>query len=131
MAIKYHYLKVRDVQDVVVAEFIQSSILDETAIDRVGKEFEQLVLEAATAKKLLLNFRAIEYMSSAMIGKLILLNKNCKNAKIKFKVCNVTGNILEVFQIMKIGKVIDIQKDEKSAIESFHGPSIGKWFGLS
>lgn len=131
MAIKYHYLKVRDVQDVVVAEFIQSSILDETAIDRVGKEFEQLILEAATAKKLLLNFRAIEYMSSAMIGKLILLNKNCKNAKIKFKVCNVTGNILEVFQIMKIGKVIDIQKDEKSAIDAFNGPSIGKWFGLS
>ncbi|GAA4427121.1 MULTISPECIES: STAS domain-containing protein [Bremerella] len=131
MAIKYHYLKVRDVQDVVVAEFIQSSILDETAIDRVGKEFEQLILEAATAKKLILNFRAIEYMSSAMIGKLILLNKNCKNAKIKFKVCNVTGNILEVFQIMKIGKVIDIHKDEKSALDSFSGPSISKWFGLS
>ena len=93
MAIKYHYLKVRDVQDVVVAEFIQSSILDETAIDRVGKEFDQLVLEAASAKKLVLNFRAIEYMSSAMIGKLILLNKNCKNAKIKFKVCETVRNI--------------------------------------
>ncbi|PQO28348.1 STAS domain-containing protein [Blastopirellula marina] len=130
MAIKYHYLKVRDAKDVVVAEFIQSSILDETAIDRVGKEFEQLVLEAATAKKLLLNFQAIEYMSSAMIGKLILLNKNCKQAKIKFKVCNVSGNILEVFQIMKIGKVIEIHKDEKSALDTFSGPSISRWLGL-
>ncbi|MBI1247042.1 STAS domain-containing protein [bacterium] len=130
MAIKYHYLRVRDVKDVVVAEFIQSSILDETAIDRVGKEFDQLVLEAATAKRLVLNFRAIEYMSSAMIGKLILLNKNCKNAKIKFKVSNVTGNILEVFQIMKIGKVIEIHKDEQSAVDSFSGPSITRWLGL-
>ncbi len=130
MAIKYHYLRVRDVENVVVAEFIQSSILDETAIDRVGKEFEQLVLEASTAKKLLLDFRAIEYMSSAMIGKLILLNRNCKNAKIRFKVCNVTGNIAEVFQIMKIGKVIEIYKDEKSALESFSSPSIARWLGL-
>jgi len=130
MAIKYHYLRVRDVNDVVVAEFIQSSILDETAIDRVAKEFEQLILEAATAKKLVLNFRAIEYMSSAMIGKLILLNKNCKNAKIKFKASNVHGNIAEVFQIMKIGKVIEIHKDEKSAVDSFTSPSIGRWLGL-
>ena len=130
MAIKYHYLRVRDVGQVVVAEFIQSSILDETAIDRVGKEFEQLVLEASTSKKLVLNFKAIEYMSSAMIGKLILLSKNCKNAKIKFKVCNVTGNIAEVFQIMKIGKVIEIHKDEKSAVESFSSPSISRWLGL-
>jgi len=130
MAIKYHYLKVRDVENVVVAEFIQSSILDETAIDRVGKEFEQLVLEAATAKKLVLNFQAIEYMSSAMIGKLILLQKKAKAAKIKFKASNVRGNIAEVFQIMKIGKVIEIHKDEKSAIESFSSPSIGKWLGL-
>lgn len=130
MAIKYSYLKVRDVGEVVVAEFIQSSILDETAIDRVGKEFEQLILEAATAKKLVLNFRVIEYMSSAMIGKLIMLNKKCKQAKIKFKVSNVSGNIAEVFQIMKIGKVIEIHKDEKSAVESFSTPSIGRWLGM-
>ncbi|PHS01767.1 MAG: anti-anti-sigma factor [Blastopirellula sp.] len=127
---KYSYLRVRDNKDVVVADFIQSSILDETAIDRIGQEFERLVLEAISAKKLVLNFRGVEYMSSAMIGKLIVLAKKTKAAKIKMKVCNISGSISEVFEIMKLNKVFDIQKDENAAIEAFSTPAIAKWFGM-
>lgn len=130
MAIKYHNLNVRDHGDIVVADFITSSILDEAAIDQTSREFEQLILEAATVKKLLVNFQAVEYMSSAMIGKLIVLSKKCKAAKIKLKLCGVKGNIAEVFQIMKLGRLFDIYRDEEDAIESFHTPTISRWLGL-
>ncbi|MEX0794035.1 MAG: STAS domain-containing protein [Pirellulaceae bacterium] len=130
MAIKYHNLNVRDNKDVVVADFTTSSILDEAMIDRVSKEFDQLILEAASAKKLVINFRSVDYMSSAMIGKLIVLSKKCKAAKIKLKLCGVKGNIAEVFQIMKLGKIFDIHSDEKDAVDSFQSPSIGRWLGL-
>ncbi|PQO36521.1 STAS domain-containing protein [Blastopirellula marina] len=130
MSFKYSFLRVRDNSEVVVADFQQSSILDEAAIDRIGVEFDRLVLEAVTAKKLLVNFRGVEYMSSAMIGKLIHLSKKSKEAKIKLKLCGVGPKINEIFQLMKLNKVFDIQKDEKSAIEAFNSPSLSNWFGL-
>ncbi|EAQ78044.1 STAS domain-containing protein [Blastopirellula marina] len=130
MSFKYSYLRVRDNNEVVVADFQQSSILDEAAIERIGVEFDRLVLEAVTAKKLLVNFRGVEYMSSAMIGKLIHLSKKCKEAKVKLKLCGVGPKINEIFQLMKLNKVFDIQKDEKGAIEAFNSPSLSNWFGL-
>ena len=46
------------------------------------------------------------------------------------KVCNISGSISEVFEIMKLNKVFDIQKDEKAAVEAFSTPAIAKWFGM-
>ena len=42
-------------------------------------------------KKLLLDFTGVSFMSSAMIGKLVLLHKKCKSAEILMKVCNISN----------------------------------------
>ena len=58
-------------------------------------------------------------MTSSMIGKVILLSKKCKEAKIDLRLCEVSENIMEVFQLMKLTKILDIQKDEDTALKSF------------
>ena len=111
--------------EVLVVGFTDSKILDSQRIEQVGKELTDVVPQAIH-KKLLLNFRGVSFMSSAMITKLVLLNKQCKAQGVALKFCEVSPNVLEVFKITKLNKIFDIQSDEEKAVASFDKKG---WFG--
>ena len=81
-------LRTEENGEVLVVYFNDAKILDEAKIQQIGQELVAAAENAAN-KKLLLNFEAVSFMSSAMIGKLILLNKKCKAADIKLKLPQV------------------------------------------
>ena len=118
-------LRSEEKEEVLVVYFNDAKILDESKIQQIHAELTEK-LDEVPAGNLLLNFENVSFMSSAMIGKIILLNKKCKNSEIKFKLCNISDNVLEVFKLMRLNKVLDIQKDEEKAIASF---SKKGWFG--
>jgi anti-sigma B factor antagonist len=109
----------------LVLHFTDTKILDEGTIDQIGKELGE-ACEQATSKKLVLNFKGVSFMSSAMIGKLVLLNKKCKSDGINLKLCSISDNVMEVFRIMRLNKVFDIQSDEEKALKAFDKKG---WFG--
>lgn len=111
--------------EVLVVGFTDSKILDSQRIEQVGKELLETVAQA-TDKKLLLNFRGVSFMSSAMITKLVMLNKKCKSQDVHLKFCEVSPNVMEVFKITKLNKLFDIQSDEEKAVASYSKKS---WFG--
>ncbi len=104
--------------DVLVVYFNDAKILDEAKIQQIGTELMQKVTDAAS-QKLLLNFLGVSFMSSAMIGKVILLNKKCKAAEVKLKICDISDNVMEVFKLMRLNKILDIQKNEEKALKKF------------
>jgi len=111
--------------EVLVVGFTDSKILDSQRIEQVGKELQEAVPQAIH-KKLLLNFRGVSFMSSAMITKLVMLNKGCKAKEVMLKFCEVSPNVHEVFKITKLNKLFDIQGGEDKAMASFDKK---KWFG--
>ena len=119
-------LKSQEIEDVLVVYFTDAKILDEARIAQIGKELMDMATSAATSKKMVLNFQGVQFMSSAMIGKLVLLNKKCKTDEINLKLCNISANVLEVFKITRLNKVFDIYPDEDKAVKSFTKKG---WFG--
>ena len=105
-------------EGVMVCYFNDAKILDEARISQIGSDLVEMTTKTAGGK-LLLNFEGVTFMSSHMIGKLVLLNKKCKAGKINLKFCNISPNVGEVFKIMRLNKVFDIQKDEEKALKSF------------
>lgn len=123
------YLAIQERGDVVMVTFTQTRILDENTIRAIGSEFANLTLEAAADRKLLLNFAGVDFMSSAMLGQIVRLNKQCKNDNIKLKLCSIVPQVLEVFTITKLDKLIDIASDEAAALAAFSGaPTKKGWF---
>ncbi|TWU18037.1 STAS domain-containing protein [Allorhodopirellula heiligendammensis] len=104
--------------DILVLGFTDTKILDSQKIETVGKELQDAVAEAIH-KRLLVNFRGVSFMSSAMITKLVMLNKRCKTQGVTLKFCEVSPNVMEVFKITKLNKLFDIQDGEEKAIASF------------
>jgi anti-sigma B factor antagonist len=113
-------------EEILIIGFTDSKILDSQRIEQVGKELSDAIPQAIH-KKLLLNFRGVSFMSSAMITKLVMLNKGCKKEGVVLKFCEVSPNVMEVFKITKLNKLFDIQEGEEKALASFDKK--GGWFG--
>ena len=119
-------LRTQETEGVLVVYFNEAKILDEAKIQKIGTELIEAAGTSAESQRLLLNFTGVGFMSSAMIGKLVLLNKKCKTDGITLKLCEISGNVSEVFKIMKLNKVFDIQDDEAKAFKAFERKG---WFG--
>ena len=111
-------LEVEDIGEVTVVNFTDKKILDEQNIQIIGEQLFSLV-DALNRKKLVLNFSNVEYLSSAALGKLITLNKKVNGAGGKLVLCAIDPQIKEVFEITKLDRLFNIQKDEQSALQVF------------
>ncbi len=111
-------LEVESIGDITVVNFVDRKILDEQNIQIIGEQLFSLVDEDGK-KKLLLNFSNVEYLSSAALGKLITLNKKVSSAGGRLILCNISEDILEVFEITKLDKFFKIMRDEQSALQAF------------
>jgi len=104
--------------EVLVIRFTAQKILADTAIAQIGRELLELADQADG--KMLLNFEDVTFMSSAMIGKIVLLNKKCIAAKTVVKLCSIAPSIREVFEITRLNKVFSIYETEDDAIKAFN-----------
>jgi anti-sigma B factor antagonist len=104
--------------DVTVVTFLDKKVLDETGIQELGQELFDLV-ERDNRRQLLLNFENVEFISSATLGKLIVLDRKVKTHKGRLKMSNIRPEILEVFQITKLNKVFDIRDQQAEALAAF------------
>lgn len=111
-------LEVEDIGDVAVINFVDRKILDEQNIQVIGEQLFGLV-DQEGKRKLLLNFSNVEYLSSAALGKLITLNKKLQGVGGRLILCNIDPQIYEVFEITKLDKFFNIQKEEQAALQSF------------
>jgi anti-sigma B factor antagonist len=111
-------LEVEDIGDITVVNFIDRKILDEQNIQKIGEDLFSLVDELGR-RKILLNFGNVEYLSSAALGKFINLNKKVRAAGGKLVLCNIAQHIYEVFEITRLDKMFNIQKDEQGGLQAF------------
>ena len=113
---------------VLIALVSEARLTNEATLKQLGTELVKLAVGCET-KKMLVNFEPVKFMSSAMLGQIVRLNKQCKNDNIKLKLCSIVPQVLEVFTITKLDKLIDIASDEAAALAAFSGaPAKKGWF---
>jgi len=98
--------------------FLEFSVLDRTQIDEIGDELLSLVDDQGR-KRILISFEGVDYLSSAVLGKLIALHKRVAMNNGRLKLCGIKASIREVFEITKLDKVFDIYDDEDAAMAAF------------
>jgi anti-sigma B factor antagonist len=111
--------------DVLVVYITASKILENAKIQQIGQELTQLA-EQNPGGKVVLNFQEVKFMSSAMINNIVNFHRKCGKSDIKLKLCDISKDVMEVFNLMKLHKLLDIQKNEEKAIASFEKKG---WFG--
>lgn len=101
--------------EVALVRFLDRKIIDAANIQELGEELFALV-EKEKKKNLVLNFNSVEFLSSAALNKLIILDKKVKAATGKMRLCNLRPEIYEVFVITRLNQLFDIKPNENDAL---------------
>lgn len=96
--------------------FTDEKILEETDI-RALQDSIVSVIEQADGITLILDFRNVKYLSSAVLGLLIRISKRVYERDGHLRLCNIHPKIHEIFRITRLTKVFDIYENLESATQ--------------
>jgi len=106
-------------KDIRIVEFTNNRILDEANITEIGNTLTSLIEERENPK-VLLDFAAVDHLSSAALGTLINANNKIRERGGQLRLTNIKPQILEVFVITKLNKLFKILPTRDEAIASFN-----------
>jgi anti-anti-sigma factor len=116
--VPYRWLEVEQTGDVTVVRFTHRGVLMGEAVELVGEQLLSLV-EDEGRRHLVLNLGNVRSMDSAMLGKLLMLNKRVLASNGRLKLCQVTSELYEVFEAAKLPQLVGIYDEEQDALETF------------
>lgn len=109
-------LEVQSIDNVAVVSIQQARVLDDQIIQQFGDQLKSLV-DQAGHQRILLNFSKVEYLSSAALGKLVVLRKQVDAVKGKLALSNIDASIFEAFKITGFDRIFKIFDDEQEALQ--------------
>ena len=101
-----------------IIEFMESSIVDQLTIAQINQDIKAVV-ERAGAPKLVFDFSNVTHVSSAMLGVLMTQHKACKAAGGDIRLCGINKNIMQVFKLTRLDKMMKIFPNQDQAIAKF------------
>ncbi|GIW86507.1 MAG: hypothetical protein KatS3mg108_0831 [Isosphaeraceae bacterium] len=98
-----------------VVELLDREIVRDEAIDALAQQLNQLVEEGGH-RDLLLDFGAVEFLSSAALSRLIQIKKKLSGVGGRLRLCAMEPDLREVFRITRLDTVFEILRDAESAL---------------
>lgn len=103
-------------ENATIVTLADEKILEEEDIRSV-QESIMSVIEQVGRINLVLDFRNVQFLSSAVLGFLIRISKKIYEHDGQLRLCNISPKIHEIFKITRLTKIFDIHEDVESAIE--------------
>ncbi len=111
-------VSVEYLEGATVVAFTDDKILEDTDV-RALRESIEAVIEQAGRVHLVLDFRHVRFLSSAVLGLLIRVSKRVAEQGGQLKLANIHPGIYEVFKITRLTNIFDIYESVDSATQSF------------
>lgn len=112
----YNWLEAETEGNALVVRFLTHAIVDERVIRIVAEELFRLA--EAGHKNLVLDFEEVKHLSSSILATLIKLNKHLQDCRGQLRLCSIDADIMPVFEVTHLNKVLRILPDRAEAIAS-------------
>jgi len=110
-------LEIRHKGEVRVARLKESDRLDAAIADEVRKRLVESFDKSGT--KLVFDLKGIRYIDSSGFGVLLSVLKAANDNYGMFKICNVTGEVMELFKLLQFHHVFEIYDRLDPCLSSF------------
>ena len=111
-------LVISKAEGVTIVDFHDAAVLDGQAVEAISRDLYALIDQHA-ARKVLLDFRRVQFLSSRMIGVLTEMHKRAGGIKGKVVICGMRPNLFKVFQTMRLDKLLHFAPDGPEAMRLF------------
>ena len=105
-------LRFRETPDRIIVYFSDAKITDEDQIQETKQSLHEISQHAADlARKLSIDFSGVQFMSSAMLGELVLIKDFAKKNSLDLRLTNLSPELLEVFNILRLNRIFRFDDD--------------------
>lgn len=104
--------------DVHIIEFMEVRILDQLAIDKIKTDILNMVAEAGVPK-FIISFENVKYISSAVLGMLMTVNKHVMGKQGELRLSAIDKSLMEVFKLTRLDKILKIFNTTDDALKKF------------
>jgi len=108
--------QVRSDQSVNIIEMRLPEYIDSTEFDHLNASLLGL-LESKPSKSWVIDFSAVEYLGSAMLGLMVNFRQKVKAAKGKLVLCGVSPRLLEIIRTCCMDRLFPIAKTRQEAVK--------------
>jgi anti-sigma B factor antagonist len=105
----------KDINEIKVIQF--QGHLDSNTSQEAEKFLNDLL--GQQAKKILVNFEKLDYISSAGLRVLLSTSKQLKIVDGKLRLCNLNETVQEIFDMSGFSTILEVFKTEPQALEGF------------
>ncbi len=99
MKVQYKYVRLVGTREALNVFFQNSEIVLASEIQGIGRELMQtLEVAARIDMPLVVNFQGVRRISSALLGKLVLLNKKARTERVKLSLREISDPVRKVIQ---------------------------------
>ena len=93
---------------VLIAYLTEYKINGEHLVKQTSDELDELVAKVPDGKRLVLDFTAVQSVSSEMIGVLVTFSKNCLAAEIDLRFRHISPTVMAVLRTAPLDSVCEI-----------------------
>ncbi len=112
------HLDISEQGEITIVRFGEPRVTDAVEIEELGRQLYH-VLEYKNCSKVVLDFTSVEFLSSAMIGKLISFSRKAKACNAALRLCGLQQGVRDIFHLCNLDRVFDIREDQRAALASF------------
>lgn len=105
-------------EGILVIEIGDPRLVEDTVLEKLESDVLSLI-DKSDEERVILDFARVEFMSSSALGKLVKINKKCKEYKAKLKISGMSKEIREVFKITRLDKLFSFENDITAARKAF------------
>jgi anti-sigma B factor antagonist len=111
-------IRVQDVEGVPLIRFLDRRLFDDSIVREAA---DQLFAALPTDRpiNLILDFTGVDQISSAMLGKLILLQRRVDASKGQLRLCELSPTIQTVLRTTNLDRLFAVDRDQRTAREAF------------
>jgi anti-sigma B factor antagonist len=106
-------LETRD--DVVVARLTRAHLSEEDNIEQLARELVMLI-DQYGCRRLVLSFAAVDFVTSAALGKVIMVHRRLHREGGRMVLCAVHGTVAEVLHASRLDEYFTIVADDAAAV---------------
>jgi anti-sigma B factor antagonist len=117
----YRHIRIDPEGSVTVVRFLDREIRGEAASEDLQRELAQ-VAAAPKHDNVLLDLSNVELLTSSALVQLIVFHKMLEANRGRLILCNLRPEVYDVFNVMKLEGMFEIEDNRAEAIEAFKRP---------
>lgn len=110
-------LRIADEAGVRIIGFQDRRLFDDAVVREVGDQLFATLPRSGTVA-LVLDFSGVETISSAMLGKLLLLQRRVDSAAGQLRLCELGSVVQDIFRTTNLDRLFNIDRDRHEALEA-------------